>query len=401
MKVSIPMSNIGVLQERMAKMEAKADSLGVAFPTISYSDTYVKQTKDLVTGQVHKSYWVDVTVEGQGISSPVSYGGWEIIGSYNHEYPTGVIVNRLVSDINPEFDAKFEAKNVSHCDHCKRTMRRLNTYVIRKVGETQQMLVGSSCMHDYVPNQKPLDQVIAYYQCLDKALFGDLDNEEERGPGYQYPYQPTQRFLTVAFAAMLSGVNHKSEGFFELVMSIMNHDYDKDDQVVRDIFTHLEDADSEIPFMLERTAELPDDGDFNTKLKRIAASPFYRPRDGKVLLWAAVRYFYYLFPEKDPKSLKRVAKVNEWVGVVGEVLDTEVTYIGETFLYSSQYGDQYLYTFVDKVGHVITWKTNQRDMSEMAPNNELRARVKEHTEFKGTKQTQVIRPRFTPISITA
>lgn len=87
------------------------------------------------------------------------------------------------------------------------------------------------------------------------------------------------------------------------------------------------------------------------------------------------------------------------------VLDTQETYhfgtVGERVElkakltkrngFDSMYGVTYLYTFKDAEGHVFIWKTANylecQDGSELT----LKATIKDHSEYKGTKQTQLTR----------
>lgn len=155
-KFAIPIDNTALVTERLKKLERTATRLGVPFPTVTQGEPYPVPRRDEITGELFNTWWVEFTLEGEGIDRPVSYGGWKIIGQFNHEYPK-VILNRLSDDINPDFNRRFEAENVSWCQHCNLLINRNNTYVIENEETHTQMLIGSTCMHHYVPHQKSLD----------------------------------------------------------------------------------------------------------------------------------------------------------------------------------------------------------------------------------------------------
>lgn len=94
---------------------------------------------------------------------------------------------------------------------------------------------------------------------------------------------------------------------------------------------------------------------------------------------------------------------SEWFGEVGNRYDLELTYIGSnswdvTFAYCTS--TQYLHKFKDESGNVYTWKTGscmyRENSGSYKPIKEgekvtLKATIKEHGEYKGTKQTVLTR----------
>lgn len=173
---NIPIDNEGLVVERLKKLERTAERLGVPFPTVTYGEPFKTHTRDF-TGEILTHWWKPVTLEGEGIDRPVSYGGWKIIGQFNHEYPK-VILNRLSDNINPDFIRRFETENVSWCQHCNLAIRRKNTYVIENEETHTQMLIGSTCMHHYVPHQKSLDAIMSYYLEIQEFFMPDEDDPE-------------------------------------------------------------------------------------------------------------------------------------------------------------------------------------------------------------------------------
>ena len=96
-------------------------------------------------------------------------------------------------------------------------------------------------------------------------------------------------------------------------------------------------------------------------------------------------------------------KTSEWFGEIGKRYELELTYTGYnswevTFGYRTT--TQYLHKFKDENGNVYTWKTGDAffrctsDSYEPVREGEqvlLKATVKEHNDYKGTKQTVLSR----------
>ena len=88
--------------------------------------------------------------------------------------------------------------------------------------------------------------------------------------------------------------------------------------------------------------------------------------------------------------------ISEYIGQIGERRDFVCKLIG-TFTYNSNYGffsdANYIYKFKDDNGDIIVWYTT----SIIDTDNEeyrFKATIKEHSEYRGEKQTVVNRPKF-------
>lgn len=86
----------------------------------------------------------------------------------------------------------------------------------------------------------------------------------------------------------------------------------------------------------------------------------------------------------------------EYIGAVGDKLELEVTRTHTTY-YETQYGTTWVHTFADAAGNVLVWKTGSfsgYDVDQALRNKKtlhLKGTVKEHNEYKGTKQTILTR----------
>lgn len=385
---SIPIENDGLMIERIKKLERTAVKLGIAFPTVTLGAPYRTEFRDNITGQMIAHWWRPVTLEGEGIDRPVSYGGWSIIGQFNHEYPK-VILNKLSDTINPDFIRRFEGENVSWCQHCNLLIKRKNTYVIENEETHTQMLIGSTCMHHYVPHQKSLDAIMSYYTRIQEE-FGESDDNDLYRLGVE-THADTHSYLRDCFQVLLADVDMKSDLFDQVLGHLrtgMKAESEEVEQFRIKAQAMREDAESEMYHMKLFIAALSEQNEFNVRLKRMCEPGYHLIKDNNTVRWGAKKYYDYIHAPRKSKA------VSNWVGEVGDMLEVQVRFDKRVFLYGSEYGDTYLYTFKTAEGNTITWKTSYMDTEFLGGDMIIRGRVKELTEFANVKQTQVTRAKL-------
>ena len=88
--------------------------------------------------------------------------------------------------------------------------------------------------------------------------------------------------------------------------------------------------------------------------------------------------------------------ISEYVGTVGERREFVCRMVGH-FIYESHYtwyGElSHIYKFADENGDIIVWNTTA-DIEEGKPEYRFKATIKEHSEYRGEKQTVVNRAKF-------
>ena len=101
--------------------------------------------------------------------------------------------------------------------------------------------------------------------------------------------------------------------------------------------------------------------------------------------------------EAERKAKEAEKAISQFVGTVGEKLEMEVTYIGSPRFERPSFGGWgtetcYIHTFKDANGNKLVWKTSSAiwDIEE-GQKVTVRGTVKEHNEYKGEKQTNLIR----------
>lgn len=97
------------------------------------------------------------------------------------------------------------------------------------------------------------------------------------------------------------------------------------------------------------------------------------------------------------KKVKALEPVSEWVGTVGEKLTVTATF-KYTASYDTKFGTTYVHRFVTAKGEILVWKTGTYSFHcEEDEQVEITATVKDHSEYKGKKQTDLIRCKITKL----
>ena len=90
-------------------------------------------------------------------------------------------------------------------------------------------------------------------------------------------------------------------------------------------------------------------------------------------------------------------KESSYFGNVGDKVDLIVT-LDFIAYWESIYGTTYVYNFVDADGNVFVWKTSKGTAIENKKQVALKGTIKEHSEYKGVKQTTLTRCKVTAIA---
>ena len=92
--------------------------------------------------------------------------------------------------------------------------------------------------------------------------------------------------------------------------------------------------------------------------------------------------------------------MSEYIGTIGERKKLIVTLMN-CYPYYTNFGDNYIYTMCDADGNVLVWKTIKMlsvtpgtDVIKKGDLLEITGTIKEHSEYKGVKQTHLTRCKF-------
>lgn len=90
-------------------------------------------------------------------------------------------------------------------------------------------------------------------------------------------------------------------------------------------------------------------------------------------------------------KVEALKPVSQWVGNIGDRLTLKATYTHRAY-YESYFGMTYIHNFATDDGELLVWKTSIGNIEcEEGKMVEITATVKEHSEYKGKKQTVLTR----------
>lgn len=93
-------------------------------------------------------------------------------------------------------------------------------------------------------------------------------------------------------------------------------------------------------------------------------------------------------PIMHSRAKERESAVNEYVGQVGKKWSGELT-VKKTIRFLGHYGASYLHIMADNMGRTFTWKASGKELE--VGTYAITGTVKEHTEFRGVRQTVLTR----------
>jgi hypothetical protein len=196
---TIPAQNLGRLEESLEKLNKKAKKLKTPAITLKILERREVKRQDW-TGLLT---WLEVyyLVEVEGVE-PVKEGGWEFLATIQH-LESGNIVRKVPG--TDEIDTKAYRHTPPHCDHCKQTRDRKDTYLV-KSGEGEIKQLGKTCIKDFLGHGDPeaIARELELYTHLELAL-SDAEDLDEGGRYRETHYELKQYLSFVAEAVKLYG----------------------------------------------------------------------------------------------------------------------------------------------------------------------------------------------------
>jgi len=376
--VTIPAAQITKVAAKIAKLAKKAMKYGNDDITISFSDTYMSNYRD-IDGNKYQMMMVDATIAGD---APIYDGGWKllarlgIIGEANlvHEVPNS----------GHEINNRFRT-HANICEHCMKDRRRNDLFVFE--GENgDQVAVGRTCLHDFmgIDNPQMIVQRAAFFESLKQI------SDEEFTSFISTTYR-IKEVLTLTAAEIREngwvskavageqGISSTADMVKEVLIgnpkvkiAVENEDVVMAENVI-EFFQSMEFTGNNY---MDNLVVLMKESVFNKKLVGLVASAV-----------AAYKRSISFQKEKEEKN-------SDFIGSVKERLrSVELTLVKEIFIGSSQFGDKFLYSFEDVSGNSIVWFTSKQNLEE-GKNYNVDATVKEHKIYNGVNQTVITRAKI-------
>ena len=253
--------------------------------------------------------------------------------------------------------------------------------------------VGSTCLQDFLCSDKVSGIV---WMANFTQTVGDILSSGREATGRTTPVYELATVLGCALKSVRENgyINRDKAQELETcstageAMYLMNGDRYANIAPYEPTEAELDEANLIIGYIQGITTET----DYKYNLQKIACSEFVT---GRFVGYAVSMIPFY---RKAMNMIKERTntKASDHVGNVGEKIVTDVTFVS-VHVFDTQFGTMFINKFLDANGDMIIWKTGKCD--EFATNKKylVSAKVKEHNDYKGTKQTIITYPKFKEI----
>lgn len=406
--VDIISSNIPRLDSELEKLNRRADKINC--PHVRYDILETKMVPDPDALAHIKNYYeylgmpvpaakiealphiemISIHIMGEG----PKVDGWKFVGTLDHyTIPGKVIVNTVPGESVPGeyFD------HAASCDHCEKIRRRVETFVLEGADENEGewKLVGRSCLRDFFGHDP---MYVARFLNRIWKLCDNLENDERWSSGgfggrVDYSYNAVEVLTTtVAMIRTLGWIAKSSAGYdqtptssdvryalngpstsrdmsWENFMSTVQFDNEKDGI----------EAEAAIEWLKEQEAT----NEYMHNLKLLEDATHV---PGKMLGYWCSLIAAYQRSQDTLERAKKQKRVNAHFGKVGDRVETRVKCIGITST-EGYYGIVNIHRMLTEEGNTLVWFANASRKMEKDNEYVIRARIKDHDEYKDWAQT--------------
>jgi hypothetical protein len=330
---------------------------------------------------------------------------WEFIATLQHEEAGTILRSVPGAEIaEGELDRFRDVK--PHCEHCKVRRFRKDSYVVRhENGETRQ--IGRNCLGKYLGGVNPKHIARLAEFLIEARAAGDEEPEMGWGVGGPVEAPIDELLLYVATHIRLHGWLSRGKAREEDALATVDEAWallfpwsPKMHKLSAEFVAEITDQDAELAraaltcARTELTAENTRN-DYEHNL-RIACTPdTVTTRTAgiaaSVICWYERRLAREIKRREARKRAADLARSSAHIGNVGDMVNVVVTVSG-IYDGESDWGEYFFHRFIDDNGNCIVWRSTAKRL-EVGATYELRGKIKEHGEFKGTKQTQLTRCR--------
>ena len=374
MTYEINVSLLPLLLEKLNSFKTKFEKYGDGAVVFGIGEKYIDEKTN--------EKKVSVSVEGA-----YKVSGYEFVASL--EWDENQKCN-LVKKANEDVVVPEIYRTRTECDHCHTDRSRKKTILLRNTESGEYVQVGKQCVKDYLGRDvesyarylsiwETMDE---YFENLDKVGFG----------GRLAMVYPVEEILeqTVEFVRERGYISKKqsyeynTDSTSTMVWLAIN----KSKDLKGNLFYEKKEVTEEGKARVAKVKEFIEnydtaDNDYAHNLQVLLRNKFVEA-DNFGLVVSAVGF---LIREEHKNDEKKNKPKSEWIGKVDGRIEFTSTPVCVTSFYT-EFGTTYIYKMM--VGDdIIIWKTSKwlDDNTEVT----IKATVKEHSEYRGDKQTVITR----------
>lgn len=397
--VFIPTDRMGEFHRRIDKIQALAVKLGLDKWEVKIGEKEWRKIDNPNHDQSLIPGYGKIQIEGSAVSitghAPV-IAGWKFLAKIEHDVGGNLVKKMVGGNISP---SEWHSCG-PNCDHCQVPRARNNTYMLSNVttGETKQ--VGSTCVSDFLgEHQRDPDKIASLFERfadLGLEFEYDPDKDLECGGRIEIGISPVDLMsatlkIVEQDGGYLSAEKAESLGCMSTGNRLQSAFWGKNPIVVAPGIAHAEQAKQVVSWLKEQKSV------DSLWLRNIS---YLADREGITLKNAPLFGSGFVAWNRELQNQLRSERgAGDWIGAAGDKVATVAT-LERRGSYDNAYGTVAVLSFRDEEGNGMVWKTQSPPQGLILGSTyHLAATVKAHGEYKGDKQTEVIRVKVPELEL--
>lgn len=384
------------VEKKINRIAKKAAKYGNPF-TFKIVDEVVREIADIENNYTNYYPFVIIELDGEA-----KVGEYECVAVLEmHE--SGNLIRRIneVIDIPDRF---LHSENV--CEHCNTKRNRKNLFVVYSSETNEFKQVGSDCLQLYTHGMNP-KYIASFYDCIteleefDGKLVGGygkplyrvsevLGYAEEiiNKMGYFNSSSdlPTRRLVSMMFER-----SKLSDTIEELNRELLRNRFLEVEFSKQDFYK--EETEQRVKDITDYYLSLTDTSEFTHNVQVLLKEGYTSWEYFGYLCYLPEGYNRHIKKEIAEAQQRKIDEKSEYFGEVGKRYKSQNVF--DVYIltsWDSIYGYTYMYKIVLESGNILIWKsTKWYSEDELLKVCKIDFTVKEHSEFRGTKQTTVTR----------
>ena len=395
----IPKVNLPWLHDKVEKLNKSAKKLGLDKLGLNIGNPSTPITETSPDGFEYEIPTVTVRLLG---TYPV-INGWHLSARLNRT-ANG---KNIVSTVPGEKDPPDWVREFYGCEHCGWKRYRKDVFVIAS-DKDEYKVVGRQCLKDFFGGMSP-DALINWAKMIDAILDTRNDSKNYLGAGrvkasvLTYPLESVLMY-THAENAVYVWVSATEAWNNEdlLATKIPVRDYIENSSFsqnrrknlhsraqAKGITLFTDESKDEVRKAILWASELSGVETYQYNIKTLSENGYATWRDIGMACSILPSY-----RRSVTRKVRQTRAPSVYLGIVGKSVDFDATivYMKE---FQTQFGWSTLIKFVTDNGNVVNWWASNTPSATKGDKVSVKAKVKKHDEYKGTKQTTVTRATIT------
>lgn len=379
-ELTFPKDYIDSFTKLVEQVNKKARKFGTAEATLEVINEFEESV--YFESVDYKALVEFVTVRISNLETPV-YAGYEFIGKISNVDGITQIQQAGGEKIPSEFTNDPEW---NRCDHCNTKHQRKHLFVVKDVDTNEKIQVGRACVKDFTGHPDAAQAVENILRFL-----AELDNYSDVSEDELVSFAKASAPLKDVLMASIKEIDEAGfvprSASFELPTADAVHSQIFGKGKPTEYSDKASAADSVIEWVHNEIDPKEDKNDWEYNVSQI----FQREQiTTKHLGIVASVYSAY---KKAQERKNKIQTVSEWVGEVKERKDFTFKITFHT-VSEGYYGLTHIYKFIDSEGHEFIWFGSKEIDAIEGEWVNVKATIKKHDEYNGTKQTHLTRVKL-------